>query len=67
MADKDDSFKRGDKVTVYLNNELVVRDETLENYWERDKPIYATGPIELQAHREPVWFRNIYIRELPRQ
>ena len=57
----------GDKVTVYLNNELVVRDETLENYWERDKPIYATGPIELQAHREPVWFRNIYIRELPRQ
>ncbi|PYM12101.1 MAG: DUF1080 domain-containing protein [Verrucomicrobia bacterium] len=57
----------GGKVTVYLNDELVVRDVTLENYWERDKPIYPTGPIELQAHRDPVWFRNIYVRELPRK
>ena len=50
---------------MYLNNELVVHDVTLENYWERAKPIYRRGQIELQAHREPVWFQNIYIRELP--
>ena len=56
----------GDKVTVYLNNELVAHNVTMENYWERDKPIYSRGAIELQAHTEPVWFRNIYIRELPR-
>jgi hypothetical protein len=55
----------GGRVTVYLNNELVVHNVTLENYWERSKPIYPTGPVELQAHQEPVWFRNIYIRELP--
>lgn len=24
-----------------------------------------TGPIELQHHGSPLWFRNIYIRELP--
>ena len=54
----------GEKVHVFLNGELVVRDTTLENYWERDKPIYSTGQIELQNHGGPLWFKNIYIREL---
>ena len=62
-----DILMTGDKVTVCLNDALVVHDVTLENYWERDRPIYRTGQIELQAHQSPVWFRNIYIRELPRQ
>jgi hypothetical protein len=56
----------GEKVHVYLNGELVVRDTTLENYWERDKPIYPVGQIELQNHGGPLWFRNIYVREIPR-
>jgi hypothetical protein len=54
----------GEKVHVFLNGELVVRDTTLENYWERDKPIYPTGQIELQNHGGLLWFKNIYIREL---
>lgn len=57
----------GDKVHVFLNNQLVTRDTTLENYWEPDKPIYSTGQIELQNHGGPLWFKNIYIREIPRQ
>ena len=57
----------GDKVLGFLNDELVVNDETLENYRERDKPIYPTGAIELQGHGSPVWFKNIYIREIPRK
>lgn len=56
----------GEKVHVFLNNELVVNATTLENYWERDKPIYPTGQIELQNHGNKLWFKNIYIRELPR-
>ena len=40
----------GDKVTVYLNNVLVVNNVTMENYWERDKPIYPMEQIELQHH-----------------
>lgn len=55
----------GDMVTVYLNNKLVVWNVPLENYWERNKPIYPIGPIELQHHWTPLWFKNIYIRELP--
>ena len=54
----------GEKVTVFLNNELVVQNVTLENYWERDKPIYPIGQIELQHHNDPLFFKNIYIREI---
>jgi hypothetical protein len=49
----------GEKVTVWLNEKLVVDNVTLENYWERSKPIYALGAIELQNHGGPLWFRNI--------
>ncbi len=54
----------GEKVHVFLNNELVVNDTTLENYWERNKPIYPSGQIELQNHSSPLYFRNIFIREI---
>jgi hypothetical protein len=57
----------GEKVHVFLNNQLVVRDTTLENYWEPTKPIYSTGQIELQNHFGPLWFKNIYIRAIPRK
>ena len=56
----------GERVTVYLNGVLVVDNVVMENYWERDKPIYAFGQIELQAHGDPLYFRNIYIREISR-
>ncbi|EEF59829.1 protein of unknown function DUF1080 [Pedosphaera parvula Ellin514] len=55
----------GEKVHVFLNGELVVRDTTLENYWERDKPIYPMGQLELQNHGGPLWFKNVYVREIP--
>jgi HEAT repeat protein len=54
----------GDKVTVHLNGILVVDDVVMENYWERDKPIYRTGQIELQAHSTRLYFKEIYIREI---
>jgi hypothetical protein len=57
----------GDKVTVKLNGKLVFDNVTMENYWERDKPIYPTGQIELQNHGNTLYFKNIYIRELPGQ
>ena len=55
----------GNKVWVWLNGKLVVDGVTLENYWERDKPIYPVGQIELQNHNSHLWFKNIYIKELP--
>jgi hypothetical protein len=57
---------QGDDVTVWLNDTVVVNHVPLENYWDRNAPIYATGPVELQAHRDKILFRNIFIRELPR-
>jgi hypothetical protein len=56
----------GDKVTVWLNGELVFDNVVMENYWERNKPIYPTGQIELQNHGNTLWFKNIYLREIPR-
>ena len=54
----------GDKLTVKLNDKLVVDKVTMENYWERDKPLYETGSIELQNHGNTLWFRNLYVKEL---
>ena len=54
----------GDKVTIYLNNELVLHDVTMENSLERDKAMYPFGPIELQNHKNPLYFKNIYVREI---
>jgi len=54
----------GEKVTVWLNDQLVVDNVVMENYWEPGKPIYPTGQIELQNHGNTLWFKNIYIREL---
>jgi hypothetical protein len=57
----------GEKVTVVLNDELVVDNVVMENYWEREKPVYPSGQIELQSHNTPLYFRNVYIREIPRE
>ncbi len=54
----------GERVTVRLNGELVVDNVVMENYWERDKPIYPTGQIELQNHGSKLYFRNLSIREI---
>jgi hypothetical protein len=55
----------GEKVWVKLNDKLVTDGVPLENYWAKDKPIFPTGQIELQNHLHPLYFKNIYIKELP--
>jgi hypothetical protein len=57
---------KADRVTVYLNGELVTENVILENYWDKKMPIFMEEQIELQAHGSPVSYRNIYIKELPR-
>jgi len=54
----------GEKVWVWLNEELVVDNVTMENYWDRKQPIFPSEQIELQHHGSTLWFRNIYIKEL---
>jgi hypothetical protein len=49
----------GAKVTVALNDVIVV-----DNAVFLDGKIPAEGPIELQAQGAPVWFRNVFVREI---
>jgi len=57
----------GERVSVWLNGQLVVDKVVMENYWDRTKPIYSTGQIELQNHGNTLWFRNVFIKEIPRK
>ena len=54
-----------DKVTVKLNGKLVVDNTTLENWPKYDSKLPAKGKIWLQHHGSKLWFKNIYIKELP--
>lgn len=54
----------GEKVSVWLNGNLVVDNVVMENYWNRKVPIFPKGPIELQAHGTDLAFRDIYVREI---
>ena len=54
----------GSRVTVWLNNKLVVDHALMENYYDRKLPVPARGPIELQTHGGEIRWRNIFIREI---
>jgi hypothetical protein len=55
----------GERVTVYLNDKLVVDHARLENYFNRKLPLMRKGPIQLQTHGSEIRWRNIYVREIP--
>ena len=55
---------QGDQVTVVLNGQLVVNNQSLANFFDKDKPLPARGPIQIQTHGAPMHVRNISIREL---
>ena len=58
-------IQAGDITTVYLNGKLVVDHAKMENYWDRSKPLFESGPIQLQTHGGEIRWRNIFIREIP--
>ena len=55
---------KGDKVTVYMNDQLVVDNKKMDNYYEKNKPIYETGPIQLQTHGGEIRFKNVFLKKL---
>ncbi|MCS7265998.1 MAG: DUF1080 domain-containing protein [Armatimonadetes bacterium] len=48
----------GNKVSVWLNGEWVIEDAELLG-------VAPKGPIALQHHGTPLWFRNIRVKTLP--
>jgi hypothetical protein len=57
----------GDKVSIWLNDRQVVDRVRLENYWDKAglEPLPRADQIELQHHGSELYFRNLYVRELP--
>lgn len=55
----------GARTTVYLNDELVVDHAEMENFWDRERPLWPEGPLQLQTHGGEIRWRNIFIREIP--
>ena len=60
----------GSRVSVWLNEKLVVDHAILENYYDKKlpaaerRPILPRGPIELQTHGGEIRWRNIFLREI---
>jgi hypothetical protein len=64
----------GSRVTVWLNDKLVVDHANLENYYDKGskdaaikanpRPVPAKGPIQLQTHGGEIRWRNVFIREI---
>jgi hypothetical protein len=55
----------GERVTVYLNDKLVVDHARLENFWNRKLPLSRQGPIQLQTHGGEIRWRNMFVRAIP--
>jgi hypothetical protein len=56
---------QGDRVTVVLNDQLVVDNQPLPNYFTKGTtPLPDRGPIQIQTHNSPLRIRNVFIREL---
>jgi hypothetical protein len=54
----------GSRTTVILNGILIVDNAIMENFWDRDSPLFVSGPIELQTHGGEIRWRNIFVKEL---
>jgi hypothetical protein len=54
----------GARVSVWLNDKLVVDHAILENYYDRKTPVPPKGPIQLQTHGGEIRWRNLFIRQL---
>jgi hypothetical protein len=55
---------KGDRVTVVLNDQVVVNDAPLANYFQKGQPLPARGPIQIQTHGAPMHVRNVFVRDL---
>ena len=54
----------GPYVRVTLNDQVVVKDEVLENYYQRKSPVFSTGRLHLQTHGYETHFRRLLIRKI---
>lgn len=54
----------GSRVSVWLNDKLVVDHAIMENYYDRKTAVPKFGPIQLQTHGGEIRWRNIFLRPI---
>ena len=54
----------GARTNVWLNDKLVVDWASMENFWDRSRAHFPTGPIQLQTHGGEIRWRNVFIKEI---
>ena len=54
----------GARTSIWLNDKQVVDHQIMENYWARELPLIATGPIQLQTHGGKMAWRNVFVRDI---
>lgn len=60
----------GSRVSVWLNQKLVVDHANMENHYDAKlpaaerRPVPARGPVQLQTHGGEIRWRNIFLREI---
>ena len=57
----------GDRVTIHLNEKLVVDHARLQNYFDKKGPLPEKGPIQLQTHGGEIRWRNVFVREIEKE
>ncbi len=55
----------GERTSVWLNDRLVVDHAQMDNFWNREIPLFREGNIQLQTHGGEIRWRNLFIREIP--
>ncbi|MEQ1830488.1 MAG: DUF1080 domain-containing protein [Pirellula sp.] len=53
----------GERCDVWLNEQRVVNNARLQNYFARSEPLNARGPIQLQTHGAEIRWRNLKLVE----
>lgn len=54
----------GSRTWVWMNGKLVVDNAIMENYFDRSRPLFPQGPIQLQTHGGEISWRNVFVREI---
>src|SRR3954451_1250632 len=55
----------GPYVTVKLNGKKVTDNVIMDNYYDAKSPVPMQGPIYLQTHTTKLYFKNVFVREIP--
>ncbi|MEZ6078584.1 MAG: DUF1080 domain-containing protein [Pirellulaceae bacterium] len=54
----------GARTSVWLNGKQVVDFAIMENYFDRNLPLFPKGVIQLQTHGGEIQWRNLFVREI---